>query len=105
VLLFETGLPTRYYLPEADVAADGLEPSPTRSHCPYKGSADRYWSVRNRPDARSVAWSYGDPFPAVRAIAGRIAFYHELVDLTVDGVNLPRPVSVFSRKEHRPVAD
>ncbi|HET9649388.1 MAG TPA: DUF427 domain-containing protein [Microlunatus sp.] len=104
VLLFETNVPTRYYLPEADLVAEALEPSRARSQCPYKGTADRYWSIRGVPDASDVAWSYSDPFPAVGAIAGRVAFYNELVDFTVDGVDLPRAVSVFSRREHRPAA-
>jgi uncharacterized protein (DUF427 family) len=102
VLLFETGLPTRYYLPPGDVVLDLLEPGTARSRCPYKGKADRYWSVRGRPDAANIAWSYPKPFPAVGKIAGRIAFYNELVDITLDGVALDRPSSLFSRKEQRP---
>ena len=102
VLLFETSLPTRFYLAESDLALDMLTPSDTRSHCPYKGSTDRYWSVRDRSDLRDVAWSYARPYPAVGKIAGRIAFYNELVDITVDGTRLDRPGSPFSRREHRP---
>ena len=105
VLLFETTLPTRFYLPEADLAPDVLTPGDTRSHCPYKGVADRYWSVRDRPDLRDIAWSYARPFPAVGAIAGRVAFYNELLDITVDGVLLNRPNSPFSSQEQRPGTD
>jgi uncharacterized protein (DUF427 family) len=105
VLLFETGLPTRFYLPVEDVVTDALEPAETRSRCPYKGVAERYWSVAGRPDAKNVAWSYPEPLPAVDKIAGRIAFYNELVDLTVDGELQPRPESPFSRREHRPAGD
>ena len=43
-LLFETGLPARYYVPKVDVRLDLLRPSPTTSACPYKGFA-QYWSV------------------------------------------------------------
>ncbi len=105
VLLFETGLPTRYYLPREDVDTGALEPSPSRSLCPYKGVADQYWSVAGRPDAADVAWSYAEPLPAVGKVAGLVAFYNELVDLTVDGVPRPRPVSVFSAKENRPTSE
>lgn len=101
VLLYETGLPTRYYLPEDDVHLDRLTPTRNRSHCPYKGNADRYWDVTGRPDARNLAWSYSEPYPAVGAIRGRVAFYNEFVDLTVDGERLPRTVTPFSEPAHR----
>lgn len=101
VLLFETGLPTRYYLPESDVHLERLTPTANRSHCPYKGYADRYWDIVGAPGAANLVWSYSDPFPAVAAIKDRLAFYNELVDLTVDGVALPRPESPFSVAAHR----
>jgi len=104
VLLYETHLPTRYYLPRSDVSFDALESSGNRSHCPYKGVADEYWSVRDHPDAQHVAWSYADPFPAVGKVAGMVAFYNEMVDITVDGVRQQRPLSVFSSPAHRPVS-
>lgn len=102
VLIFETGLPTRYYLPAEDVRLDLLVPTDNLSHCPYKGDADRYWDLAHRPDVRNVAWAYSAPYPAVAAVRDRIAFYNELVDLTVDGVALPRPESPFIAKAWRP---
>jgi uncharacterized protein (DUF427 family) len=104
VLLFETGLPTRYYLPPEDVELGALEPTANTSLCPYKGVADRYWSVPGRPDAVNLAWSYSEPFPAVGEVAGLVAFYNELVDITVDGVPQPRPRSLFSAPRNRPAA-
>src|SRR4051794_8614518 len=101
VLLFETGAPTRYYLPEADVRLDELKRSRSRSHCPYKGVADRYWDLPGHPDGTGLAWSYSRPFPAVGRIADRIAFYDELVDVTVDGVAQPRPVTPFTQPAFR----
>lgn len=105
VLLFETGLPTRFYVPEEDLVPESLERGTAHSFCPYKGSADRYWSVRGRPDGANIAWSYPEPFSAVEKIVNRVAFYNELVDITVDGVRLERPVSPFTRAEHRPRTD
>nr|WP_166390678.1 DUF427 domain-containing protein [Nocardioides ochotonae] len=96
VLLLETGLPTRYYLPREDVALDLLDASDTRSTCPYKGTTDDYWSLPGHPEADDIAWSYADPSPAVAKIAGRVAFYNERVDLTVDGVTQQRPTTPFS---------
>jgi uncharacterized protein (DUF427 family) len=96
VLLFETGLPTRYYLNRTEVNFAHLEPSPTQSQCPYKGITSEYWSVRVgdrvEPD---LAWAYDFPLPAVTAIEGLIAFYNEKVDITLDGVELPRPKTHF----------
>ncbi len=102
VLLFETDLPTRYYLPRADVNSQPLIASSHRSHCPYKGDADQYWDMAGNPRAKNIAWSYSAPFPAVAKIAGAIAFYNELVDITIDGVPQDRPVSVFSAPANRP---
>src|SRR5690606_20200851 len=91
-LLFETGLPTRYYLPKTDVRLDLLEPTDTVTHCPYKGTAE-YWSVNGEKD---LAWSYRTPLPESEKIAGLIAFYDEKVDVYVDGVRQDRPTTKFA---------
>ncbi len=97
VLLFETGLPTRYYIDRTDVAFEHLERSTTQTLCPYKGVTSGYWSVRVAealvPD---LAWTYETPLPAVAPIANLVAFYNEKVDITVDGVELARPSTHFS---------
>ncbi|MGI8665062.1 MAG: DUF427 domain-containing protein, partial [Jatrophihabitans sp.] len=51
VLVFETGLPTRYYLPRTEVKVAHLVPSDTVTACPYKGTTSEYWLVV-RPRAR-----------------------------------------------------
>jgi uncharacterized protein (DUF427 family) len=85
-LLFETSLPTRFYLPPEDVVA-GLSPSARRSYCPYKGQAS-YWSV---DAAEDIAWSYEDPLPELLAIKGLVAFWDETVDVFLDGSPRSRP--------------
>jgi uncharacterized protein (DUF427 family) len=95
-LLFETGLPTRYYIPAADVRADALEPSDTTTRCPYKGIAT-YRSVTaggERED--SLVWTYEDPIPEVAPIAGLLAFFNERVDIEVDGELQERPRTRWS---------
>ena len=82
-LLFETGLPVRYYLPQTHVRIDRLEPSDRVTHCPYKGEA-RHWSLRD--GAADIAWSYRMPLPESQKIAGLISFYSDKVDVYVDGV-------------------
>lgn len=91
-MLFETGLPPRYYLPSSDVRLDLLQPSTTRTGCAYKGFTTQYWSF----DGRDVAWTYAEPAPEVSGIAGLIGFFNERVDLTVDGRLQPRPVTPWS---------
>lgn len=102
VLLLETDLPTRYYLPREDVRFDLLSATDNVSMCPYKGTTGAYWTFTGPPVIANVAWSYTAPLPAVAAVAGRVAFYNELVDLRVDGVLLERPQSPFSKVEQRP---
>ncbi|WP_169947892.1 DUF427 domain-containing protein [Microbispora sp. H11081] len=84
-ILFETGLPPRYYLPKTDVRLDLLRPSPTVTHCPYKGRAV-YWSVGEGESGADLVWSYPTPLPESQKIAGLVAFYDEKVDVYVDGV-------------------
>jgi len=95
-LLFETGLPARYYLPPDDVRTDLLESSQLRTACPYKGIAS-YWSVRTpagvTPD---VVWSYPDPEPGLPQVKGLLCFFNERVDLEVDGELLARPQTQWS---------
>ncbi len=92
VMVFETGLPTRYYLNRTDVRFEHLQPSETVSSCPYKGRTTGYWSfVSDEKVAKDVAWSYDFPTAAVLPIAGLIAFYNERVDLFLDGELLDRP--------------
>ncbi|MGW2151085.1 DUF427 domain-containing protein [Nonomuraea bangladeshensis] len=91
-VLFETGLPARYYLPKTDVRLDLLEHTDTVTHCPYKGTAE-YWSVNGQQD---LAWSYRTPLPESERIAGLIAFYNEKLDIYVDGELQERPRTKFS---------
>ena len=96
VLLFETRLPTRYYVPAEDVDFTHLRETDLVTTCPYKGDA-AYWSVETADGTRSnIVWSYPDPVLAARAITGHLSFYGEVVDIVVDGVPLERPVSEFS---------
>jgi uncharacterized protein (DUF427 family) len=96
VLVFETGLPTRYYIDQTDVVFTHLDTTDTQTLCPYKGVTSQYWSVRVGDAVHSdLAWTYHHPLPAVAAIAGLVAFYNEKVDITVDGVALARPKTHF----------
>src|ERR1700722_18055607 len=97
VMVFETGLPTRYYLNRTEVNFEHLVPTATVTACPYKGKTTGYWSVRTgetvHPD---LAWAYDFPTRQLLPITGLIAFYNEKVDITLDGQRLDRPVTHFS---------
>jgi len=92
-LLFETGLPTRYYLPKQDVRLDLMEPSRTTSQCPYKGIAV-YWTMKEGP--RDIAWAYPFPIPECPKIENLVSFFNEKVDIYVDGELQARPVTQWS---------
>lgn len=91
VVLLETGLPPRFYLPRVDIRTDLLVPTDTVSHCPYKGTA-HYWTVKvGRRTIPDVVWSYEHPLPEVFRIAGLMAFWPEEapgLTVTVDGQRL-----------------
>lgn len=95
-ILFETGLPPRYYLPFTDIRMDLLRPSSTQTRCPYKGTAE-YWSVDTGTAVHEdVVWFYRTPLPESQKIAGLASFYNEKVDVYVDGVLEDRPRTHFS---------
>ena len=97
-MLFETGLPPRWYIPPEDVRTELLEPSETRTGCAYKGFAS-YWSRR----APATSWRRTSSGPTAirtarsRAIRDRLAFFNERVDIEVDGELQERPVTQWSR--------
>jgi uncharacterized protein (DUF427 family) len=96
VILFETGLPPRYYLPLPDVRTGLLTPTGTQTHCPYKGTAT-YWSVdAGRGPRADLVWAYRAPLPESQKIAGLACFYDEKVDVYLDGELQQRPRTHFA---------
>jgi uncharacterized protein (DUF427 family) len=97
IMVFETGLPTRYYFDPTHVRFALLTSAGTQTQCPYKGMTGGYWSVQVKdlyvPD---VAWTYLFTTPAMTPIAGLVAFLNEKVDVFIDGQLQPRPVTHFS---------
>jgi uncharacterized protein (DUF427 family) len=97
-LVFETLVPTRYYLPPEDVRQELLEPSDLKTRCPYKGLAS-YWSARIGDTLKkNVVWSYQDPIAEIPKIRGLLCFFNERMDLYVDGELQPRPLTPWSRE-------
>jgi uncharacterized protein (DUF427 family) len=96
--LFETRLPTRYYIPPEDVRMDLLLPSDKLTRCPYKGEA-RYWSAKIGDQLfEDIVWSYPEPIPECPKIKGYVCFFNERVDdILVDRVSVPKPLTPWSK--------
>jgi uncharacterized protein (DUF427 family) len=95
-LLFETMLPTRFYLRPEEVAVP-LLPSPTTSTCAYKGQASYYSTSVGGAELRDIAWTYEHPLAEAAGVTGLIAFFDERIDVVLDGERRPRPVTPWSR--------
>lgn len=94
--LFETGLPTRYYMPKTDVRMDLLTATDTSTACPYKGTA-RYWSATvDGKTYDDIVWGYDSPLPESQKVTGLVSFYNEKVDVYVDDELDGRPKTKFS---------
>jgi uncharacterized protein (DUF427 family) len=103
VMVFETGLPTRYYLNRTDVDFSHLTPTGTVTACPYKGTTSGYWSVQIGNELHAdLVWSYDFPSRELLPIAGLVAFYNERADIFIDDAMLARPTTHFSRSGPAP---
>ena len=95
-LLFETQLPTRFYLPREDVQAE-LQATESSSYCPYKGEAS-YWSLEAGGRVfEDVGWTYREPLPDAVSIKGLVAFWDDQVDVFLDGERRERPGGKISQ--------
>jgi uncharacterized protein (DUF427 family) len=83
-VLFETGLPPRYYIPPEDVHRDLLVDSDTHTGCPYKGTASYYTLKVGDTVVEDVAWTYPEPLEKAERVAGYLSFYNNKVDVEVD---------------------
>ena len=97
--LFETSLPTRYYIPREDVRTELLEPSPTTTVCPYKGIASYYSARIDGALHEDIVWYYPDPIAESPKLKDLLCFYNENVDdIFVDGQAIPNIKTKWSRK-------
>jgi uncharacterized protein (DUF427 family) len=95
-MLFETYLPTRYYLPADDVRMDLLHPTETITACAYKGIAS-YWAAEiDGTVVDDVAWSIAEPHNYATTVKDMVAFFNERVDISVDGERMERPHTPWS---------
>jgi uncharacterized protein (DUF427 family) len=93
VALFETRLPTRWYIPREDVAVELERNTEHHTTCAYKGHAT-HWNALGE---KAIAWSYENPLNDAVPVKDMIAFYNERVDIEVDGERAERPRTQWSR--------
>ena len=87
VALFETRLPTRWYIPREDVVAEITRNEEHHTTCAYKGHAT-HWDVGGE---KAIAWSYELPLNDALPVISMVCFYNERVDIDVDGEAQARP--------------
>jgi uncharacterized protein (DUF427 family) len=95
-ILFETGLPPRYYILPEDVRKEVLAASEKTTQCPYKGVASYYSVEAGGGRVEDLVWYYPEPQPEVGKIEGHLCFFNEKVDLEVDGEAQDRPRTQWS---------
>jgi uncharacterized protein (DUF427 family) len=103
-VIFETGLPPRWYIPPEDVRSDVLVDSDKHTGCAYKGIAS-YKTVRaGGGEEEDVVWFYESPRREAEPIRGSLAFFNERVDIEVDGELQERPVTQWSPRARQRAA-
>lgn len=82
--LKESTYPVVHYIPRSAVEMNRLVKTDHSTHCPYKGDAS-YFSILAKDGTRieNAVWSYETPFPAMKEIAGYLAFYPNKVEISV----------------------
>jgi uncharacterized protein (DUF427 family) len=103
-VIFETGLPPRWYIPAEDVRADALVDSDTRTGCAYKGFASYKDVVTEGGREEDLVWVYEEPQREVAPIKDYLAFFNERADIEVDGELEERPVTQWSPRATRTAA-
>ena len=81
LVLKEATYPQVIYFPREDVSMEYMSRTAHSTHCPYKGDASYYTLLMDGHFAENAVWTYETPYPAMTAIAGRVAFYPNQVEL------------------------
>jgi uncharacterized protein (DUF427 family) len=81
--LQESTYPAVQYIPFSDVVQDVLTRTDTSTYCPFKGEAGYYSVTTGGGTVDDAIWFYEQPYPAVAAIAGHVAFYPDKAEISV----------------------
>jgi uncharacterized protein (DUF427 family) len=79
-LLYESGIPARFYAPLDDFDPGALARTDHSTHCPFKGDAS-YWAVTANGSTRDNAvWAYETPIADAAWLDGYASLYHDRAD-------------------------
>jgi uncharacterized protein (DUF427 family) len=79
--LSEAKYPDVHYIPRGDVDMAALTRSEHATYCPFKGDCSYYSLPGTEERGVNAVWTYEQPFPAVKEIAGHLAFYADRVEI------------------------
>jgi uncharacterized protein (DUF427 family) len=81
LMLTEATYKPAAYFPRADVDMAFLSRTDLDTYCPYKGHAGYFTLMMDGAIAENAVWTYEAPYPAMQAIAGRLALYPNVVEI------------------------
>ena len=86
LVLAEASYQPVVYFPREDVEMSVMSRTDRDTYCPYKGHASYFTISRDATLAENAVWTYENPHPGMSAIAGRLAFYPNVV--TIQGLDV-----------------
>jgi len=103
LILKEASYQPVVYFPRDDVSMEYMTRTDRGTHCPYKGDAAYYTLLMDGQFAENAVWTYEDPYPAMEAIAGRVAFYPDKVEVYEVSEAAVNPHHAEEARDGRPV--
>jgi uncharacterized protein (DUF427 family) len=80
LILREASYPPMLYLPRSDADLSLLQRTDHATYCPYKGDCSYYSIPVGGAKSINAVWTYEEPYAAVEAIKGYLAFYRDRID-------------------------
>jgi uncharacterized protein (DUF427 family) len=80
LILREASYPPVLYLPRSDADLSLLQRTDHATYCPYKGDCSYYSIPLGGAKSINAVWTYEEPYAAVEAIKGYLAFYRDRID-------------------------
>ncbi|HEX3005657.1 MAG TPA: DUF427 domain-containing protein [Angustibacter sp.] len=68
-----------HYFPRSELREDLVRDSDTHTVCPWKGTASYFTLEHDGALSKDAVWYYAEPKAAAADIAGRVAFWKDVV--------------------------